>query len=96
MNIRNDLQPIQPVDGSPQTSPIEKAPAVSNAAPIATTSDQAHVSGTATLISHAVSVSDVRSEKVQSIQAAIASGNYSVSSADVAHSLIHHMLGNQD
>lgn len=96
MNIRNDLQPIQPVGGSPQTASFEKAPGASNAALVAPIGDQAHVSGAATLVSQAVSVSDVRSEKVQSIQAAIASGTYSVSASDVAHSLIHQMLGNED
>lgn len=95
MNIRNDLQPIQPVSGDTQVSATEKTPSVSAASPSATGGDRADLSAAASLSSHAASLPDVRSEKVQSIQAAIAAGSYNVSSTDVAQSLIGHMLGNQ-
>jgi flagellar biosynthesis anti-sigma factor FlgM len=39
-------------------------------------------------------ISDVRMEKVVRIRAAIASGSYRVSSADLAQKMIVHMLGN--
>jgi flagellar biosynthesis anti-sigma factor FlgM len=36
---------------------------------------------------------DIRSEKVASLQQAIAAGNYSVSSSDVADKIIESLLG---
>lgn len=50
--------------------------------------DQAVISSTSGLLSEALSGSDVRLEKIQPLQAAIADGTYSVSSADVADKLI--------
>ncbi|MGC2162435.1 MAG: flagellar biosynthesis anti-sigma factor FlgM [Silvibacterium sp.] len=95
MNIRNDLQPIQPVLGDTQVSAAPKTSGSAAAASSVTNSDQAHLSGAASLASHAASLSDVRSEKVASIQAAIAGGSYSVSSTNVAQSMMGHMLGSQ-
>ena len=99
MNIRNDLQTIQSsnqaIDGSAQISSPKKAPEVAGAVSAVAISDQTHVSVAASLVSQAASTSDVRSEKVQSIQAAIASGNYNVNATDVAGSLMAHMLGHQ-
>jgi negative regulator of flagellin synthesis FlgM len=98
MNVRNDFQPIQPIQGDTQISAAERtanSTAISSGTDSSLTSnDQANLSGAASLASHAASLSDVRSEKVASVQAAIAGGTYSVSSTDVAHSLISHMLGN--
>jgi negative regulator of flagellin synthesis FlgM len=50
--------------------------------------DQTTLSATAGLVAHALEGSDVRSEKVASLQQTIAAGNYSVSSADVADKII--------
>ena len=97
MNVRNDLQHIQQVTGENQVSAVEKPPSIGATSPSAT-SDQTHLSGAASLASHTASLPDVRADKVQSVQAAIASGSYSVSSSDVAASLIQHMTqttGNQ-
>ena len=94
MNVRNDLQPTQPISTEAQISPVERVSSALSGASAAAASDQAHLSGVASLASHASSISDVRTEKVLSIQAAIASGSYQVSSADVAQSLMGHMLGN--
>lgn len=96
MNIRNDLQPIQPISGDAQISAAEKTPGSSSASSSAVGNDQTHLSFAASLISHAASLSDVRAEKVQSVQAAVAGGSYSVSATDVARSLMNHMLGNQE
>ncbi len=95
MNVRNDLQPIQPIAGDNQVSAVEKSPAAASPSSPAVSTDQTHLSGAASLVSHVASLSDVRAEKVQSIQAAIASGSYSVSSSDVAQSLMNDMLGSQ-
>jgi len=44
------------------------------------------------LIAHALEGSDTRAEKVAALQQAIASGNYRVSSADVAGKMIQSLL----
>lgn len=95
MNVRNDLHSIQPIASETQVSAVGKPSGVASVSPAAG-SDQAHLSGAAALASHAASISDVRTEKVQSVQSAIANGTYHVSSADVATSLMSHMLGNQE
>ena len=58
--------------------------------------EEAHLSSAASLASHAASLPDVRTEKVQSVQAAIASGGYNISASDVANSLMGHMLSNKE
>lgn len=94
MNVRNDLQHIQPVAGENQVSAVEKPPSdAATSAPAA--GDQAHLSGAASLASHAASLPDIRPDRVQSVQAAIASGSYNISSSDVADSLMQHMIGSQ-
>ena len=50
--------------------------------------DKTAISNHSLLISKALSVSDVRTDKVASLQQAISSGSYDVSSSDVAGSLI--------
>lgn len=63
---------------------------VTNAAPVesANNVDQADLSSAGGVISQALEGSDIRSEKVASLQQAIASGNYNVSSSDVADKII--------
>jgi len=55
-------------------------------------SDRTVVSSTGGAMLQAMGTSDVRAEKVASLQAAIANGSYSVSSADIAGKLIGSML----
>jgi negative regulator of flagellin synthesis FlgM len=50
--------------------------------------DQTTLSATAGLVSQALEVSDARSEKIASLQQAIAAGSYSVPSSDVAEKII--------
>lgn len=54
--------------------------------------DQTAVSSTGGAMLQAMGTSDVRADKVSSLQAAIANGSYNVSSADVASKLISSML----
>ena len=96
MNIRNDLQSVQPIPAETQVSGVDKPSSISSATAATIDSDQTHLSSAASLISHAASLPEVRMEKVQSVQAAIASGSYGVSASDVAHSLMSHMLGNTE
>ena len=96
MNIRNDFQPIQPVSGDTPVSAVGNVSSAPTSSPAAVAGgDRADLSVAASLSSHAAALPDVRAEKVQSIQAAIATGNYNVSSADVARSLMGHMLGSR-
>lgn len=50
--------------------------------------DDATLSNASVLISHALSQTDVRTDKVATIQKAIAAGTYHVSSSDLADKLI--------
>jgi negative regulator of flagellin synthesis FlgM len=61
-----------------------------NATALAIKTDQSTASGS---IGTALSGSDVRTEKVASLQKAIASGTYHVPSADVAGKLLQSLLG---
>ena len=55
--------------------------------------DQANLSSTGGLVAHALGGSDTRAAKVTALQEAINSGNYSVSSSDVADKIIQSLLG---
>jgi flagellar biosynthesis anti-sigma factor FlgM len=55
--------------------------------------DQTNLSSTGGLVAQALEISDTRSAKVASLQQAIASGNYRVSSSDVADKIIQSLLG---
>jgi negative regulator of flagellin synthesis FlgM len=55
-------------------------------------SDQTVVSTAGGAMSQAMETSDVRTDKVASLQVSIANGTYNVSSADVADKLISSML----
>ncbi len=60
---------------------------------VSLTSDSAQLSSTASVLSQAVSsTSDVRTEKVAALKAAISAGNYSVPAGAVADKLIDHLL----
>jgi negative regulator of flagellin synthesis FlgM len=54
--------------------------------------DQTNLSSTGGLVAQALEGSDTRSAKVASLQQAIAAGNYSVSSSDVADKIIQSLL----
>lgn len=96
MNIRNDFQPVQSISSEIAITATEKPSSASVVSADLSGNDQTHLSFAASLIGHAASVSDMRSEKIQSVQSAIANGNYHVNAVDVAQSLIGHMLGEQD
>ncbi len=95
MNIHSNLNPIAP---NLPDSPSSRIGAVGNAAaPAAAPSgsfdpDQTHLSQAAVAASATSSLSDVRLDKVASIQQALASGSYSVSPSDLAGKLIDHLL----
>jgi negative regulator of flagellin synthesis FlgM len=62
-------------------------------APTAERADQANLSAAGGIMAQALEGSDTRSAKVASLQQAIASGSYNVSSSDVADKMIQSLLG---
>jgi len=66
------------------------APATSPAVSLGT--DQASVSSTGGLVAQALSTPDVRTDKVASLQAAIASGSYQVPASEVAGKIVDSLL----
>jgi negative regulator of flagellin synthesis FlgM len=55
--------------------------------------DQTELSAASGIMAQALEGSDTRSAKVAALQQAIASGNYNVSSSDVADKMIQSLLG---
>lgn len=99
MNIPGDLQRSQPTletyqTSSPADTHAEKPLAVSSAA-TEQAGDQTHLSAAANVVSQSIGQTDVRTDKVAAVQAAIAGGNYHVESSQVASKLIDHLLGGQ-
>lgn len=95
MNIHYALPLMQPIASKAQVSGAEKSLGGSKPSVVSSASDDTQLSRAASLASEAASLRDVRTEKVEAVKAAIADGSYSVSSADVAQSLVNHMLGKE-
>lgn len=97
MNVRSGISAIQPLDRDLQVSSVAK-PANESAKlpPLASSVDPAQLSNAASLGSPLESSPEVRTDKVQTMQLAIASGDYTVSAMDVAQSLMDHMLGSKE
>jgi negative regulator of flagellin synthesis FlgM len=55
-------------------------------------SDQTSLSSASTSLAQALTTSDVRTDKVASLQQAIASGSYHISSSDVADKMLQSLL----
>lgn len=93
MNVNNSLQGLQQLFASePVTQPAGKAGA-SNSAAGKTGTDQATLSTAASMAAASAPDSDVRMEKVASIQQALAADTYHVPASEVAGKLIDHMMG---
>jgi negative regulator of flagellin synthesis FlgM len=96
MNISDGLKGLQQIlnSGKVDAAAHKNTPAARTAASGDTTlaSDQAQVSTAANLVKLAASLPDVRMEKVNAIQQALASGSYHVDPAVVASRIIDHML----
>lgn len=83
------LNPIAPAS-APETRQVK---ATKTGSPGSTQVDQAKLSPASELIAQALGGSDVRSEKVEALRQAIASGTYNISSSDVADKWMQSLLG---
>jgi flagellar biosynthesis anti-sigma factor FlgM len=96
MNISDGLKGLQQilnsskVEAAAHKNTLAAQAAVGGNATL--TSDQAHVSTAANLAKLASSLPDIRMDKVDAIQQALARGSYSVDPTVVASKLIDHML----
>jgi negative regulator of flagellin synthesis FlgM len=96
--VGNTQQTIGPV-GTPAATPARQATAPSGEANQSAVfganvqhADQTTLSATAGLVANALEGSDTRSEKVASLQQAIAAGTYNVPSSAVAGKIIQSLL----
>lgn len=85
---------LNPIAGATDTQRSTPAKPTGNdtATPKKSQSDDARLSFAGELITQTLGASDVRADKVEALQKAIASGSYRVSSADVADRLIQSLL----
>ena len=96
MDVRNGLEGLRTLLGVNQALPA--APSEGRNSPRAAAGstawdgDHATLSGAASEMAHSVSGDGVRSEKVESVRAALAAGSYHVSDAAVASKLVSVML----
>ncbi len=86
------ISPIAPSAASPVSQVSEVSGHSNGVSASAQYADQAVLSVPASLVAQVSDGADVRTEKVASLQQAIASGTYSVPSSDVADKLIHSLL----
>jgi negative regulator of flagellin synthesis FlgM len=94
MDIRNSLDSLKSLLGVAQPAPASTQPKPGSAAgPSALSSDSATVSSAGSQVSLTASDSEVRMDKVASIQSALASGTYNVPASAVASKMVDAMLG---
>ncbi len=89
LNPAGNVSPVESVDSTAGSS----STGLTKSAASRTGVDQASLSAAGGLVAQVSATSDVRTEKVAQLQAAIASGSYHVPAADVANKLVEHLLG---
>ncbi|MBW4027592.1 MAG: flagellar biosynthesis anti-sigma factor FlgM [Acidobacteria bacterium] len=97
MEVRNHFSPTEVASGS-QTAAASQAQLKESTSLGSSSSagmgvDSTTLSSVGSLAAGAMAVSDVRMEKVQAVQQALADGTYSVSPEQIAGKLIDHMQG---
>jgi negative regulator of flagellin synthesis FlgM len=88
--LKPTLNPVAGATGTQRSIPAKSA-GKDPATPKPQT-DDARLSAAGELITQTLGASDVRADRVEALQKAIASGNYSVSSAEVADKLIQSIM----
>ena len=94
MKIPNDLHGLSQIPGPIEAS-VAKQPSTQGSSNMLNKTDEAHLSAAAHLVSQALVLPEVRSDKIASVQSALANGTYQVSSSDLAAKVIDHMRLNQ-
>jgi negative regulator of flagellin synthesis FlgM len=96
MDIRSSLEGLKSLLGTPapapSTAPSPKSGATAGGS--ALNSDQATFSSAGSEVSQTAGGTEVRMDKVASIQAALEAGTYNVSASAVASKVVDSMLGN--
>ncbi len=96
MDISNSLDGLKSLLGVNPTAPsVPQGKSAAATTGSALDSDRATLSSAGSEVSQAVSEEGVRTEKVASIQAALAAGTYNVSASAVASKIVDAMLGGQ-
>lgn len=97
MNVNDGLHGLPEALGVTQTTRISATQQKSQANILAPASDihqdHTNVSTAATLAHRAMSLPDVRMDKVAAVQQALANGTYQVDPADVADKMVSRMMG---
>jgi negative regulator of flagellin synthesis FlgM len=95
MNVSNDLQGMQQLFSTQESSRVDSGKTQSSTAHDAgpAQTDEATLSPAASLAARTASDSDVRMEKVNQVQQALAAGTYNVPASEVAGKMIERMLG---
>lgn len=94
-NLQQVLSSVTPATTQPTSQATESANAATQHKTRTSPAEQAdhtNLSSAGGMMVHALEGSDVRMEKVDALQKAIASGTYNVSSSDVASKLIDSLL----
>lgn len=97
MDIRSSVEGLKTLLGVPATAPVHTPPVKSGAAggaPVLA-GDRATLSSAGTEVAQTASESEVRMDKVTSIQAALAAGTYSVPASAVAGKVVDAMLSGE-
>ena len=95
-NLQQTISPIATTEPKPVVPANEPGTTANRSAETvgsAGRTDEANLSSTGSFVSQALEGSDVRLEKVASLQQAIATGNYNVPSSDIADKIIQSLLG---
>jgi negative regulator of flagellin synthesis FlgM len=90
-----DMRKVSSVTSSEAAAPVTPKkldPADQGKGPAIADADQTTLSSIGGLVSQALEQSDVRTEKVASLQQAISAGKYNISSSDVADKLLQSLL----
>jgi negative regulator of flagellin synthesis FlgM len=94
MDIRSSLDGLKSLLGvPPTTTSATPSKSATTSSPSALTSDRATLSSAGSEVAQSANDSDVRLDKVASIQAALAAGTYNVPASAVASKMVDAMLG---
>jgi negative regulator of flagellin synthesis FlgM len=92
MNVRNGIENLSQIFPAQSTPGVAPAKSTNPPQSEGFGTDKAQLSEAATQVAQSATDSDIRLDKVASIQAALQAGTYEVSAADVAQKIIASML----